>query len=76
MASFNKKVSINNNVNVILIPTKEELIINDINNINDIWYNDTQLEKIKKEAICEIKVFSIMKNISFEQAVKDIYTIK
>ena len=73
MTNFNKKVSINNDIDVILIPTIDELIVN---NINDIWYNDTQLEKIKKEAICEIKVFSIMKNISFEQAVKDIYTIK
>lgn len=73
MTNFNKKVSINNNIDVILIPTIDELIVN---NANDIWYNDIQLEKIKKEAICEIKVFSIMKNISFEQAVKDIYTIK
>lgn len=73
MTNFNKKVSINNNIDVILIPTIDELIVN---NANDIWYNNIQLEKIKKEAICEIKVFSIMKNISFEQAVKDIYTIK
>ena len=68
-----KKVSIDTTVNVILIPSKDEIITNDV---NDVWYNDTQLEKIKKEAICEIKVFSMMKNISFEQAVKDIYAIK
>ena len=65
-----KKVSIDTTVNVILIPLKDEIIT------NDIWYNDTQLEKIKKEAICEIKVFSMIKNIPFEQAVKDIYAIK
>ena len=68
-----KKVSIDTTVNVILIPSKDEIITNDV---NDVWYNDTQLEKIKKEAICEIKVFSMMKNISFEQAVKDIYAIE
>jgi len=68
-----KKVSIDTNVNVILIPSKNEIITNDI---NDIWYDDIQLEKIKKEAICEIKVFSMIKNISFEQAVKDIYAIE
>ncbi len=68
-----KKVSINTNVNVILIPSKDEIITNQT---NDVWYNDNQLEKIKKEAICEIKVFSMMKNISFKQAVKDIYAIK
>ena len=68
-----KKVSIDTNVNVILIPSKDEIIINDV---NDVWYNDTQLKKIKNEAICEIKVFSMIKNISFEQAVKDIYAIK
>ena len=67
-----KKVSIDTNINVILIPSKDEKITN---NINDIWYDEIQLEKIKKEAICEIKVFSMMKNISFEQAVKDIYAI-
>ena len=71
-----KKVSIDPTVNVILIPSKDEIIINDINDVNDVWYNDTQLQKIKNEAICEIKVFSIMKNISFNQAVKDIYAIK
>jgi len=65
-----KKVSIDTTVNVILIPLKDEIIT------NDIWYNDIQLEKIKKEAICEIKVFSMIKNISFEQAVKDIYAIE
>ena len=65
-----KKVSIDTTVNVILIPLKDEIIT------NDVWYNDTQLEKIKKEAICEIKVFSMIKNIPFEQAVKDIYAIK
>lgn len=68
-----KKVSIDTTVNVILIPSKDEIISNDV---NDVWYNDTQLKKIKNEAICEIKVFSMMKNISFEQAVKDIYAIK
>ena len=68
-----KKVSINTNVNVILIPAKEEIITN---NKNDVWYDDNQLDKIKKEAMYEIKVFSIMKNISFNQAVKDIYAIK
>ena len=68
-----KKVSIDTTVNVILIPSKDELITN---KSNDIWYNDNQLEKIKSEAICEIKVFSMMKNISFEQAVKDIYAIR
>ena len=68
-----KKVSIDTTVNVILIPSKDELITN---KSNDIWYNDNQLEKIKNEAICEIKVFSMMKNISFKQAVKDIYAIK
>ena len=71
-----KKVSIDTTVNVILIPSKDEIITNDVNDVNDVWYNDTQLEKIKKEAICEIKVFSMMKNISFEQAVKDIYAIE
>tara|TARA_B100001287_G_C22497068_1_gene441755 strand:+ start:259 stop:474 length:216 start_codon:yes stop_codon:yes gene_type:complete len=68
-----KKVSIDTTVNVILIPSKDELITN---KSNDIWYNDNQLEKIKNEAICEIKVFSMMKNIPFKQAVKDIYAIK
>jgi hypothetical protein len=65
-----KKVSIDTNVNVILIPLKDEIIT------NDIWYDEIQLEKIKNEAICEIKVFSMIKNIPFEQAVKDIYAIK
>ena len=55
------------------LPSKDELITN---KSNDIWYNDNQLEKIKNEAICEIKVFSMMKNIPFKQAVKDIYAIK
>jgi hypothetical protein len=68
-----KKVSINTNVNVILIPSKEEILTDEI---YDMWYNDNQLEEIKKEAICEIKIFSIMKNISFEQAIKDIYSVK
>jgi len=68
-----KKVSIDTNVNVILIPSTDEIITNDI---NDIWYDEIQLEKIKKEAICEIKAFSMIKNIPFEQAVKDIYAIK
>lgn len=65
-----KKVSIDTNVNVILIPLKDEIIT------NDIWYDEIQLEKIKNEAICEIKAFSMIKNIPFEQAVKDIYAIK
>ena len=69
MASFNKKVSINNNVNVILIPTIDEIEI-----IDNIWYNEKQLEKIKNEAISEIKVYSAIKNISFKKAVKDIYS--
>ncbi len=68
-----KKVSINNIVSVILIPSKDEIITN---KINDIWYDNIQLKKIKSEAINEIKTFSIIKNISFEQAVKDIYAIE
>tara|TARA_Y100000991_G_C21879156_1_gene308627 strand:- start:130 stop:351 length:222 start_codon:yes stop_codon:yes gene_type:complete len=73
MASFNKKVSINKNVDVILIPTKDEI---EENTIDNIWYNDAQLEKIKNEAICEIRVYSMIKNISFKQASKDIYAIE
>jgi hypothetical protein len=66
----NKMVSINNTVEVILVPSRKDSNYE----IDDIWYNDSQLEKIKKEAICEIKVFSLIKNISYEQAVRDIYS--
>ena len=66
----NKMVSINNNVEVILIPSRKDVIYE----TDNIWYNNSQLEKIKNEAICEIKVFSLLKNISYEQAVRDIYS--
>ena len=67
-----KKVSIDTNSNIILIPTKEE--ITDDNDI--LWYNDDQLEKIKNEAITEIKAYSLLKNISFKKAAKEIYIKK
>lgn len=65
-----KMVSINNTVEVILVPSRKDVSYE----IDDVWYNNSQLEKIKKEAICEIKVFSLIKNISYEQAVRDIYS--
>lgn len=64
-----KKVSIDPSDNIIFIPTKEELS----NDFNVLWYDDNQLEKIKNEAICEIKVYSLLKNIPFKKARKDIY---
>tara|TARA_Y100000992_G_scaffold95415_1_gene61454 strand:- start:7738 stop:7962 length:225 start_codon:yes stop_codon:yes gene_type:complete len=67
-----KKVSIDPNDNIIFIPTKEELS----DNFNVLWYDDDQLEKIKNEAISEIKVYSVLKNISFKEARKDIYIKK
>ena len=67
-----KKVSIDPNDNIIFIPTKEELS----DNFNVLWYDDDQLEKIKNEAISEIKVYSILKNISFKEARKNIYIKK
>ena len=67
-----KKVSIDPNDNIIFIPTKEELS----DDFNVLWYNDDQLEKIKNEAISEIKIYSILKNISFEEARKNIYIKK
>lgn len=66
----NKMVSINNTVEVILVPSRKDVIYE----TDDVWYNNSQLEKIKNEAICEIKVFSLLKNISYEQAVRDIYS--
>ena len=67
-----KKVSIDPSDNIIFIPTKEELS----DDFNVLWYGDDQLEKIKNEAISEIKVYSILKNISFKEARKNIYTKK
>ena len=67
-----KKVSIDTSDNIIFIPTKEELS----DDFNVLWYGDDQLEKIKNEAISEIKVYSILKNISFKEARKNIYIKK
>ena len=70
LSKLRKKVSINNTVEVILVPSRKDIC----HITDDIWYKNHQLEKIKKEAICEIKVFSIFKNISVKQAIRDIYS--
>ena len=55
-------------------PSKEELL--DHSSFDDYWWTDDQLEKIKNEALAEIKVFSYLENISMKQAVKEIYIVK
>lgn len=69
-----KKVTISNYIETILIPSKEELL--DHSSFDDYWWTDDQLEKIKNEALAEIKVFSYLENISMKQAVKEIYIVK
>lgn len=60
-----KKVSINNNVEILHIPVNK--------NDNNIWYTENQLEKIKKEALIELNVFATLKNITIKDAAKQIY---
>lgn len=67
---FIKKVSINKKVEVILIPKKEEYY--DL----ELWYDDDTLDKIKNEAIMEIKAYSHLNHISFIEARYKIYEIK
>lgn len=68
--NFCKKVCINNNVEVILIPSKDEYI--DL----ELWYDDDTLNKIKNEAIMEIRAYSYLKHISFLEARHQIYAVK
>lgn len=74
LKSESKKVTISNYIETILIPSKEELL--DHSSFDDYWWTDDQLEKIKNEALAEIKVFSYLENISMKQAVKEIYIVK
>ena len=67
---FLKKVRICNKVEVILIPSKEEYL--DL----ELWYDDNTLNKIKNEAIMEIKAYSYMKHISYLEAKNQIYSIR
>lgn len=67
---FIKKVSINKKVEVMLIPKKEEYA-----NL-ELWYDDDTLDKIKNEAIMEIKAYSQLNNLSFFEARHKIYEIK
>mgnify|MGYP001132904145 CR=1 FL=1 len=65
----NKKVQINTKVNVILIPSKEEM-----NAYSDeLWYKYDQYEQYKNEALMEIKCYAAVKNISIEEAYYTIY---
>ena len=64
----NKRVKINNIVNVALVPCKDEF-----KNKNDIWYDWKSLKRIQLEASMEIKAFAAFKNISYSQAIQEIY---
>ena len=63
--TFEKKLSINNNIEILHIPVSEE--------IDNIWYTENQLKKIRREALIELNVFATLKNITIKDAVKQIY---
>lgn len=64
----NKKVTINSIVNVMLVPCKDEFV-----NKGEIWYDWKSLKRIQLEASMEIKAFANIKNISYSQALQEIY---
>ena len=65
----NKKVHINKTVDVILIPSREELITYG----DDLWHDCDELEKFKNEAIMELKCYANIKNITLREAQRTIY---
>ena len=69
-SSLKKKVKINKEVNVILIPNKE-----DYDDVSELWYDNVSLDKIKMDAIMEVKRFAIIKNLSYKDALEEIYCI-
>lgn len=58
-------VKFNNNVNVILIPSRHEY---ETLNKDNIWYSIHQLEKIRNEFFNELDVISCIKNITRKEA--------
>jgi len=61
--SFKKRIQINTNVKVYLIP------YDSITN----WYSDYQLDKIRDEALEEITSYARANNLSFIEARKKLY---
>lgn len=62
----NKKVSIMNNINVFLIPKKEEI---DVSN-SLLWWSDKDIEKFKLNFELSLKVISKMNNVDYIEAKK------
>lgn len=65
----NKMVYFNNIVDVVLIPSKEEY--NDY--FFDLWYNNNELQKFRKEAFIEANIYASLKNITIQEAISTIY---
>ncbi len=64
----NRKVSFNKNCELILIPTREEYINQDLK--YEIWYSLNELQTMRTSYFCEINIISNLKNITFNDALK------
>ena len=62
----NKKVSIMNNINVFLIPKKEEIDV--CNSL--LWWSDKDIEKFKLNFELSLKVISKINNVDYIEAKK------
>ena len=63
-----KKVSWDNRVSVIMVPTKEEYI--EVNIHRDLWCNSDDYKEFKKEYAAEIKRIMREKSMNMEEATK------
>ena len=63
-----KKISFNKIVEVILIPSRQEIIEQDLK--YKIWYSIDELNSMRKSYMCEINIISNINYISLSEAIK------
>jgi len=63
-----EKVKINNNCNVILIPSRSDIY--DLGLKHDIWYSLDELNLMRTNYIIELHIISRLKNVTLNEARK------